>query len=127
MVGPNQAKTCVGHKMDSIEGQAPIIYVRSTGTLRTRESFTYDFPTFGFEVIIYVQQAKDAWTDAMACDRVDLLESLLAQVIETYRVDPTWILLEYGGESEVTEISLGTGGNRYYKECVPLVVKLGES
>ena len=96
----------------------------SAGTFRERVTFTEDLPRFKLNVIIYTHQSKGAWTDASACDTVDKLEALLAQVIETYRATADWDLIEYAGPSTIEEIELGTGGNRYYKETVPLLINL---
>jgi len=124
MIGVNQAQTVTGHKLDTIEGKAPVVYVRSAGTFRERITFDEDLPRFKFDVIIYVHQSKGTWTDANACDMADKLESLLADVIQTYRKTTDWDLIGYAGPSVLEEIELGTGGNRYYKETVPLFINL---
>lgn len=124
MIGANQAQTVTGNKLDTIEGKAPVVYVRSGGTFRERITFDEDLPRFRFDVIIYTHQSKDTWTDANACDMVDKLESLLAQVIQTHRKTTDWDLIGYAGTSTIEEIELGTGGNRYYKETIPLFINL---
>lgn len=122
LIGPNMAQTVTGHKLSDMVGLAPVVLVRSMGTDRTRMTFEDDRPIFDLDVVIYTHQAKGAWTEAMACDMVDRLESLLADVIEANRCGPIWDTIQYREASKVEEITQGTGGNRYYMETFPIQV-----
>ena len=122
MVGANRAKTCVGYKLEDIVGYEPVVSVESAGTDRSRLTFGVDLPTFDFKVVIYTPMATTGWTNAQAMDMVDLLESLLADVIEANKCTTDWSFIEYTDTSEIEEITERTGGARYYQETVSIRV-----
>lgn len=115
-------KTVTGDKVKTLKGLTPLVFVRSTGTLRERLTFTLDVPTFSLEVQVWVRQACTGWTSAQATDTVDEIEALIAAVYEANRGTAYWAALEYAGPSFVDEVVVE--GTLYYAEHIPTTVKL---
>lgn len=112
-------KTITGHKLTNIKGKFPIAYVKATGTLRQRTTFTSDYPTFSFQVIIYVH--RQGWTDAEACDAVDAIEAKVAELAQDMSTPDEYI--GYESRSTVTEVVID--GENYYREQINLIYSLG--
>jgi hypothetical protein len=100
-------------------GLAPLLLVRSAGSDRTKVTFTCDRGTYYFDVIIFVQQA--GWTDAEACDAVDLIEWLVSEEIDGNRSSD--YVINYLKRSIVDEYT-DSSGAVYYREVIPIEVKV---
>ena len=116
-------KTVTGSKVTSLEGLTPLVFVRSTGTMRNQMPIAH--PTFGLEVQVWVRQACTGWTSAQAADALDEIESLIAAIYEANRGTATWATLEYSAPSSVDEMDVG--GTLYYREVNPTLIGLVKS
>jgi len=116
LIAPGQVQTVTGHKLATMDGLAPVIHIKSAGSGRVRENFEDNTGTFYFDVLIYVQ--RNGWTDAEACNMVDLLEWLVAENIDANR--DSYYVIDYIDRSKVEEIE--DSGAPYYKETIPLRV-----
>jgi hypothetical protein len=70
-------------------------------------------------VVIFVRETATNWTLAQAEDRLDLLESLVADVVNDNRATANWAFIGHGGQS-IIEPVVDVSGNAYLAETIPL-------
>ena len=118
-------KTVTGSKVKKLEGLTPLVSVLSDGTLRERETFMGDIPTFFLEVQVWVLQEATGWTNAQAEDALDTIEGLIAGVYEDNRRVDEFEILQHDDRTRVIEVTVS--GVPYYLERIPTVAKLSKS
>lgn len=119
-------KTVSGSKPHSLEGITPAVFVLSRGSQRNALTFAGNRALFSFAVQVWVLETMEgSWTRAQAEDALDAIEALIAGVVETYRANTNWDLLEYDEGSSIIEVSVA--GVPYFWESIPVNVLLGRS
>lgn len=123
------AAQVLGHKAGAADFAAgtPLVCVLSKSTHRQRMTGQGSRATFGLEIHTLVLSASEdgAWTEALAEDRLDLIEATVAGIVDAYTSNPAKrdgiaaILL---GESDVSEIPIG--GTAYLEEITPCQVEV---
>lgn len=116
-------KTVTGTKVITLKGETPLVFVRSTSTMRNQAPIPH--PTFGLEVQVWVRQAFTGWTSAQAADALDEIESRIATIFEANRGAADWATLEYSAASSVDEVEVE--GLPHYVERIPTLVGLIKS
>jgi len=115
-------------KVDDPQGRSPIVCVLSAGSGRPPTAFGTHGAEFHFEVQIWVLYADPgatpAWTEALAEDRLDLIEKEVAEVIENNAsIAGYWKDIDYDGRSIVVDITV-RGGAAYVLEKIPILVEI---
>lgn len=118
-------KTVSAHKVESLEGQTPLVVVLSQGSSRTPLTFQGNRSSFSLLVQVWVLQEASGWTQAQAEDALDEIESLIAGVFESNRTSDSWEKIAYDGETRVFEVSVA--GTPYYVESIPTEIELAQS
>lgn len=117
-----------GYKVGNPQGQSPIVAVLSAGAEREWTQFGVMPAGFKFEVQVWVlyhdADATPPWTEALAEDRLDLIERRIAEVIEDNMVAAGyWIEIGYDGVSTVADVVVA-GGSPYILEKIPIYVEV---
>lgn len=120
--------TVYNRKVDDPGGRSPIVCVLSAGADRQPSTFSHNAATFYYEIQIWVlyadPTASPAWTEALAEDRLDLIEKEVGEVIEdNHALDGFWDAIEYAGRSTVADVSV-LGGAAYVLEKIPVMVEI---
>lgn len=115
-------------KVDDPQGQSPIVAVLSAGSGRPPTTFGTHGAEFYFEIQIWVlyadPDATPAWTEALAEDRLDLIEKEVAEVIEeNAAMSGYWDDIDYDGRSIVADVSV-RGGAAYVLEKIPVKIEI---
>lgn len=115
-------------KVDDPQGKSPIVCVLSAGTGRPPNTFGTHGAEFHFEIQVWVlyadPDATPAWTEALAEDRLDLIEKEVAEVIENNAaVSGFWNDIDYDGRSIVADVTV-RGGDAYVLEKIPVLVEI---
>jgi len=114
-------------KPGAIGKKVSMVYIAPGGTERKPISFELNEGVFYFILQVYVPQSRvgSAWTDEDAIDRLDDIESLIADMCEKSRCDTNWGVLIYDGRSAVSEALID--GNKYFLEFLPIQISLNDS
>lgn len=115
-------------KVDDPQGKSPIVCVLSAGTGRPPNTFGSHGALFYFEIqtwVLYADpDATPVWTEALAEDRLDLIEKEVGEVIEeNTAVSGYWDDLDYDGRSTVADVIV-RGGDAYVLEKIPVLVEI---
>jgi len=118
-------KTVSGSKVESLEGETPLVVVLSRGSERERLTFQGDRATFYMVIQTWVLQSASGWTQAQAEDAIDSIEALIAATLEANQGTANWEILAYDGQSTILEA--GVAGVPFYVETTPIVARLARS
>lgn len=114
-------------KVDDPQGKSPIVCVLSAGSGRAPATFGTHGVNFYFELQIWVlyadPDATPAWTEALAEDRLDLIEKEVAEIVKDNAVvNGYWNNIDYDGRSIVADVTV-RGGDAYILERIPVLVE----
>ena len=118
-------KTVSDSKVESLEGETPLVVVLSDGSNRERMTFQGDRATFYFLIQTWVLQSASGWTQAQAEDALDNIEALVAGTLEANQGGSYWEILAYEGRSTILEAIVA--GVPYYVETAPVVARLARN
>ncbi|KPK91507.1 MAG: hypothetical protein AMJ88_13445 [Anaerolineae bacterium SM23_ 63] len=115
-------------KVDDPGGKSPIVVVLSAGSNRPPNRFGRHSAEFLLEVQIWVlysdPDATPAWTEALAEDRLDLIEKGVAEVIENNsEVSGFWDDIDYDGQSVIADVAVRSG-EAYLLEKIPVRIEI---
>ena len=115
-------------KVDNPQGKSPIVCVLSAGTGRPPTTFGTHGALFYFELQIWVlyadPDATPAWTEALAEDRLDLIEKEVGEIIEeNAAISGYWDDIDYDGRSVVADVTT-RGGEAYVLERIPVLIEV---
>jgi hypothetical protein len=123
------AAQVLGHKAGKADFEAgvPLVAVLSRATHRERMTRQGSRATFTFEIHSLVLAASSdgtTWTEAMAEDRLDLIDATIAGTVDTFNnAAKTDTVTMIGlGESAVGELPIG--GEAYLEEVTPCTVEV---
>lgn len=114
--------TCRGSQVADVTGLTPLVAVFSRGSGRERPPLFQGNPTFYLEIHTLVRQAYTGWTNIEAEDKIDEIESIIAEVILTNAVTVNWRAIDYDGSSEVSDVK-DVNGILYYLERILVIVQ----
>lgn len=122
----NPAQAVYGYSASDFQGQSPVVLVKGRGVRREESTYDTDFyTTFLLVVENWVLKADSAagWTEAMAEDRLDLLEKAEADLYAANYSHPSglWDRIFYDGESQIVELPLA--GDPWLVEIVPIRIE----
>jgi hypothetical protein len=122
------AAQVLGHKAGKTDFEAgtPLVAVLSHATHRERMTQQGSRATFTLEIhsLVLAASADGSWTEAMAEDRLDLIEATISGTVDTFNnASKTDTVARIRlGDSEVSEIAIG--GEAYLEEVTPCVVEV---
>ncbi len=122
------AAQVLGHKAGKSDFAAgtPLVCVLSGGTHRERMTRAGSRATFSLEIhtLVLAASADGTWTEAMAEDRLDLIDSTIAGTVDAFnngqKTDTVQVIGL--GDSEVGELPIG--GEAYLEEVTPCTVEI---
>lgn len=115
-----------GHLPADFEGQSPVVCVTTAGSKRVKTQHGKKWDTkVKLQVFVFTLYAKvdESWTEAMAEDQLDLIESIIAQTLMTYEGSESgapWDYIGFDGESKAGFVPLNIGGPDYKREMFPI-------
>jgi hypothetical protein len=118
------AQAVYGYKVSDFQGQSPVVMVMSGGSGREELTYDVDWDNIFFLVIkVFVLYADPAagWTEAMAEDRLDLIEKTIADTLSANysHSGGAWERIGYDGRSQVIEV-VSEAGDPYVVEIIPI-------
>lgn len=122
------AAQVLGHKAGKADFAAgtPLVCVLSHATHRERMTRQGSRAAFTLEIhtLVLAASADGTWTEAMAEDRLDLIEATIAGTVDTFNnAQKTDAVAMIGlGDSEVGELPIG--GEAYLEEITPCTVEI---
>jgi len=118
----------LGHKAGKSDFAAgtPLVCVLSGGTHRERMTRQGSRATFTLEIhtLVLAASTDGTWTEAMAEDRLDLIDATIAGTVDTFNnAEKTDTVQVIGlGDSEMGELAIG--GEAYLEEITPCTVEI---
>lgn len=114
----------LNYRKGELEGKSPVVQVSSYGSDRRRMTTAGGRTIVYLLVGIFVLYALEdgTWTEAQAEDALDLIESLIAGVVDANQATANWNALEYDSRSERMDVAIG--GQEYIVEAVTVKVEV---
>lgn len=118
----NPAEYVYGYRVGDFLGWSPVVVVSSAGSARQRMTVQGGWHKVYLQVDTFVLYSDgDDWTEGMAEDRLDLLESSIAAVIDANQVTAQWKAINYTGVNQRSaRIDVEIGGVEYARESMLL-------
>lgn len=122
MVGTGKPVQAVyGYLVSDLAGQSPVVCVTSAGSERVRLTGMGSRAAFLLRVDVFVlYNDQDGWTEADAEDRLDLIETTLATLVDANQRSTPWEALSYAGPTSRTQAVAVVGGESYAWEQITL-------
>lgn len=122
MVGTSKPVQAVyNYLVSDLAGQSPVVCVTGAGTERVPLTRFGSRAVFLLHVDVFVLYAdQDGWTAADAEDRLDLIESTLAGLVDANQVYTPWVALSYAEATSRTQAVAVVGGESYAWEQITL-------
>lgn len=122
MVGSGKPVQAVyNYRPADFGGQSPVVTVSSSGSERPRLSAAGGRASFYVQIdwfVLYNDRAS--WTEDLAEDRLDLIESTLAGILADNQATANWQALDYADRSLRADVVVG--GVEYARESVSIKV-----
>ena len=113
-------KAVYGYLANRID-TSPVVCVSSAGAMRQRiakSSWAYEF-LFNVEILVKWKDSSN-WAADDAEDKIDEIETDIANVLESNQSTTNWATIDYDGRS-ATDIT-NIGGVDYRRETIPVVI-----
>ena len=124
MVGTGKpAQKTYNYRPADFGGQSPVVTVSSSGSERPRLTRAGGKAAFFLQVDWFVlYNDLSSWTEDLSEDRLDLIESTLAGVLDANQTTANWQALDYSDRSQ--RIDVMVGGVEYARESVTIKVEV---
>ena len=124
MVGTGKPVQAVyNYRPSEFGGQSPVVTVSSQGSERPRLSFAGGQATHFLQVDVFVLYNDQAsWTEDLAEDRLDLIESMLADIVDPRQRYSSWEAIGY--EERSRRIAVVIGGVEYAWESITIGIRV---
>lgn len=124
MVGTGKpVQTVYNYRPSDFGGQSPVVTVSSSGSQRPRMTFVGGQAHYFLQVDLFVLYNDQAsWTEDLAEDRLDLIESTLAGILDANQRYSPWEAIGYADRSQRVDVVVG--GVEYMRESVPISVEV---
>jgi hypothetical protein len=104
-------------------GQSPVVVVSSSGSERPRFTAAGGRTTVFLQVDAFVLYSdEDTWGEDEAEDRIDLIETTIAETVHANQYTTNWEAADYAARSERIDVEIG--GLEYVREMIPLRVEV---
>ena len=124
MVGTGKPVQAVyNYRPADFGGQSPVVTVSSSGSQRPRMTFAGGQAHFYLQVdmfVLYNDQAS--WTEDLSEDRLDLIESTLAGILDANQRYSPWEAIGFTDRSQRVDVVVG--GVEYARETVTIVAEV---